>query len=999
MTKLALTKEKELEELIEDSLIQNGYIQGVPQEFDRTYSIDKGMFLQFLEKTQQEKLEIFKKSNGSSWEKTLFDRINAEIESRGMIDVLRHGIEHYSLNTTLDIAYFKPNSNLNKTAWEKYNNNILAVTRQLKYSLKNENSIDMVIFLNGFPLVAIELKNEFTGQNVWNAVKQFREDRDHKEFLFRFNKRVLVYFAVDTNEIMMTTELKGSSTFFLPFNKGNNGGKGNPFVQGKMKTYYLWEEILLKDSLLDIFKRFYFIQTEEKKDENGKIKRKQKAIFPRFHQLDVVRKIERDVLTNGTGQKYLIQHSAGSGKTNSISWLSHRLANLHNENDENIFDSVIVITDRRVLDKQLQDAIYQLEHKKGVVEKIDENKRSSHLAEAIKTKAKIIITTIQKFPFALQKIDELEKGKYAVIIDEAHSSTAGENMSALKETLAGKTLDEAAALEEDTETTDDKINSTLEKRTDTEKISFFAFTATPKNKTLQIFGRVGEDELPHEFHLYSMKQAIEEGFILDILKNYATYELYYKVGKKIEDNPEFDKGKGKKAVTRFVSLNDYNIRQKVEVMVEDFINNRSMWIEGKSKAMIVTASRLHAVKYKLAIDKYLKEKGYNIKSLVAFSGTVKDEDIEYSEEGMNGIKQGELPEIFDTDNSCKFLIVAEKYQTGFDQPKLCAMYVDKKLDGVKAVQTLSRLNRTTPKKDSTFILDFFNSTTEITDSFAPYFESTNIEEATDPNLVFDTFYQLEQIHVYIEDEKENFVKLYLKEKKTNRDQEIMNNIIDKGVERFQLLNEEQQEEFKVLAVKYIRIYNFLIQIYPLKNVNLYKLQIYLIGLVKKMPKDDGGGKVNLDTVLSLDYYRLQQIAGEGKDGENISLGDSIAEPLPGFTAGGANRKKEEELEALDSIIDRINKMFGMNLTEGDRLVFEQMAEDFKDMANLKDRARVNSYDEFRESFAKKEFLRGVIKRKASNQNIFNKVLNDPSFKNFIIEEIARELYNGFRVEQ
>jgi len=993
---MALTNERNLEELIEDSLIQNGYIQGAPQEFDRIYAIDKGMFLKFLEKTQKDKLDNFKKSNGLGWEKTLFDRINAEIESRGMIDVLRHGIEHYSLTSSLDIAYFKPNSTLNKSAWDKYNKNILAVTRQFKYSIKNENSIDMVILLNGFPLIAIELKNQFTGQNVWNAVKQFKEDRDHKELLFKFNKRVLVCFAVDTNEIMMTTELKGKSTFFLPFNKGNNGGKGNSPVLGKIKTHYLWENILLKDNLLDIFKRFYYIQTEEKKNKNGKIKKKQKAIFPRFHQLDVVKKIEKDVLINGPGQKYLIQHSAGSGKTNSISWLSHRLANLHNKNNENIFDSVIVITDRKVLDKQLQDAIYQLEHKKGVVERIDENKRSSDLAEAIKTKAKIIITTIQKFPFALQKIDELEKGKYAVIIDEAHSSTAGANMSALKETLAGKKINENPEKEE---STDDKINSIIEKRTDTGKISFFAFTATPKNKTLQIFGRFGEDELPHEFHLYSMRQAIEEGFILDVLKNYATYEVYYKIGKKIEDNPEFDKGKGKKAATRFVSLNEYNLKQKLEVVIEDFINNRSMWIKGKSKGMIVTTSRLLAVKYKLALDEYLKEKGYNIKSLVAFSGTVKDENIEYTEEGMNGIKQGELPETFDKDDSYKLLIVAEKYQTGFDQPKLCAMYVDKKLDGVKAVQTLSRLNRTYPGKDSTFILDFFNDTTKIIESFTPYFESTNIEESTDPNLVLDVFYQLEQIHVYLKEEKEKFVKLYLKEKKSNKDQEIMNNLIDKGVERFKLLKEEQQEEFKVLAVKYIRIYNFLIQIYPLKNVNLYKLQIYLAGLIKKLPKDGNMKKVDLDNILSLDYYRLQQIAGEGKDGENISL-SSNNQPidLPGFTGGGSSRTKEEDLEGLDNIIKKINEIFGMNLTESDRLVFEQLAEDFKDMVNLKDRARANTYDEFKDSFAKKEFLRGIIKRKASNKNIFNKVLNEPNFKDFIIEEISRELYNGFTTE-
>jgi len=510
---MGLPKEINLEDLIEDSLVENGYIQGSSKEFDRINMIDKDMFIKFVETTQKDKLDDFKKSYGTNWEKKLIDRVNSEIDNRGMIDVLRHGVNDFSLSSPIDIVYFKPNSKLNQKSWDRYNQNILALTRQFNYSTKNSNSIDMVILLNGFPLIAIELKNQFTNQNVWNAVKQFKEDRDHKEPIFQFNKRFLVYFAVDTSEIMMTTQLKGDSTFFLPFNKGDAGGKGNPIVDEKMKTHYLWEEILLKDSLLDILKRFYFIQTEESKDKNGKTIKKQKAIFPRFHQLDVVRKVEEDVLENETGQKYLIQHSAGSGKTNSISWLSHRLANLHNENDENVFDSVIVITDRKVLDKQLQDAIFQLEHKNGVVEKIGDGKKSTDLAKAIKTKAKIIITTIQTFPFALQKIDELEKGRYAVIIDEAHSSTAGENMSALKETLAGKTLKEAAELEQDEESTDDKINSILAKRTDTGRVSFFAFTATPKNKTLQIFGRLGSDAKPHEFHLYSMKQAIEEKFI------------------------------------------------------------------------------------------------------------------------------------------------------------------------------------------------------------------------------------------------------------------------------------------------------------------------------------------------------------------------------------------------------------------------------------------------------------------------------------------------------
>lgn len=995
---MSLPKEKDLETLMEDALIQNGYIQGVPQEFDKHYAMDTEMFLDFLERTQKEKLESFQKSMGANWRKALFDCIHGEIEARGMIDVLRHGINHYCLSDTIQAAYFKPNSRLNTRLWEKYDSNILAVTRQLKYSVKNENSLDMVLFLNGLPLVVMELKNQFTGQNVWNAMKQFRMDRDPKELLFSFNKRGLVYFAVDTNEVYMTTELKGGKTFFLPFNRGNKGGKGNPTVEGKLKTHYLWEEILQKDSLLDIFKRFYYIKTEETKGGKGKLKKKKTAIFPRFHQLDVVRKTEVDVLNSGVGLKYLIQHSTGSGKTNSISWLAHRLANLHNETDENIFDSVIVITDRKVLDRQLQDAIYQLEHEKGVVEKIDDEKTSTDLANALINKAKIIITTVQKFPFALKKIDELKQGKYAVIIDEAHSSTAGENMTALKETLAGKTLEEAAKLEGNVKDVDDEINALLEKRTDTSKISFFAFTATPKNKTLQIFGRIGEDEKPHEFHLYSMRQAIEEGFIVDVLKNYTTYEVYYKVGKKIEDDPEFDKGKASNAITRFVSLNEYNIQQKVQVIVEDFYNNRASWLGGKAKGMLVTSSRLHAVKYKLAVDKYIKEKGYLLKALVAFSGTVTDEnDIEYTEPQMNGIKESELPDTFDKDDFYRLLIVAEKYQTGFDQPKLCAMYVDKKLDGVKAVQTLSRLNRTYPGKDNTFILDFFNSTEDIQDSFAPYFQQTNAEEITDPSLVFATYYQLNAFPVYLAEEVETFTKYYLEGKKSSKHQEIMNNIIDKGVERLLLLDEEEQAEFKVLAVKYVRIYNFLIQIYPLKNVGLYKLHVYLSGLLKKIPKDEDTGKVELDHLLTIDYYRLQQIAGRGGKGEDISLSaNHVAEDLPGYIAGGASRSREEDLETITSIIERINKRFGMNLTEADRLLFEQLEEDFKDMEGLKDRALANSYEEFVESFSKKEFLRGINKRRVTNKVIFDKALKDISFRNFIIEEIARGLYEGYR---
>lgn len=886
--------------------------------------------------------------------------------------------------------YNKPNLNSSTTALKNYKENIFKITRQLKYSDKHNNTLDMVLSLNGFPVIVMELKNQFTGQNVYNAIKQFKEDRNPKEKLFGFNERVLVYFAVDTDEVYMTTELKGAKTYFLPFNKGNNRGKGNPQVEGKERTYYLWEEILKQDSLLDIIKRFYFIDKENNR-----------AIFPRYHQLDAVRKIVADLEVNKAGLNYLIQHSAGSGKTNTIAWTSHRLSSLHDENDNAIFDSVIVVTDRKVLDKQLQDAIYQLEHKKGLVVKIDDDKNSSDLANAITSGVKIIITTIQKFPYALQKIDSLEKRKYAVIIDEAHSSTAGENMSALKETLAGKTLDEAAkeqAEEEKSEKSSmDKMSELIEKRTDLKNISFFAFTATPKNKTMQIFGRIGDDGKPHEFHLYSMKQAIEEKFILDVLKNYMPVSVYYKVGKKIEDNPEFDKGEAKRAVNRFVSLNVHNIRQKVETIVDDFMLNRIMWIDGKAKAMVVTASRLHAVRYKIAIDRYIKEKGYNIKALVAFSGTVNDEEEEYTEVSMNkniasDITENNLPNIFDKDEF-KILIVAEKYQTGFDQPKLCAMYVDKKLDGIKTVQTLSRLNRIYPNKQ-TFILDFQNSVEDIQKAYEPYFEMTNIDKVTDPNVVNDLWYQLHEYGVYHDDEVNEFATLFYKEKRTATQDSKMNSIIDKGVERYCFIesnDEDEADEFKKKSQKYITFYNFLLQIYPLKNLNLLRLQVYLVALLKKLPRK-GKERVNLDDILSLDYYKLQKLGKDEKQGNDISLSYGDGE-LVGISENATSRIAENNEEYLDDIIQRINDMFGIGLTEEDRIVIDQYEEMFKADQNIMDIAKANSYEDLVSTFGKTYFKRGIVRAKNRNDRLMKEILTNNNLQNFMIHYLAEKIYS------
>lgn len=982
-----LPREKDFESAVESSLIQDGYRQGFNENYDKVFAVDKKYLFEFLENTQKEMLQRYKKSKGSNWEYEFLNRLHSELEKKGVIEVLRHGLEDILVGK-FHFLYSRPNSHLNLKAWEMYEKNIFSVTRQLKYSTRNENSLDMVLFLNGIPIVTLELKNEYTGQNVSDAIKQYRENRDPKEPIFKFKQRALVHFALDTSEVYMTTELKGKPTYFLPFNRGNNGGKGNPNIEDNFKTFYLWEKILTRESLADIIKKFYYIQEKDKK---------QIAIFPRYHQLDAVRKVERDLLRKDENLNYLIQHSAGSGKTNSIAWLSHRLANLHNLENENIFDSVIVITDRKVLDKQLQDAIYQLEHKHGVVEKIDDNKNSNDLAKALENGTKIIITTIQKFPYALEKMEKMRKRKnFAVIIDEAHSSTSGKNMNALKDSLAGKTLDQAKNDEIEDKTLEDEIVELLEGRTRKDNVTFFAFTATPKHRTLEIFGRKGEDDKPHPFHEYTMRQAIEEGFILDILKNYTTYDIYYKVAKSIEDNPEFKTSKASKEIKRYVSLHQYAIRQKIEIIVDDFIKNRMQWLNGQAKGMVVTSSRLHAVRFKQEIDRYIIEKGYKIKALVAFSGIVNYDEVDYTEESMNdGLKEKELITKFDSDNSLKLLIVADKYQTGFDQPKLCVMYVDKILSGVTAVQTLSRLNRTAIGKDTTFILDFTNTTEEIQNSFKPYFESTLIDKNTDPNMLLDMCEKLRKFGIFYDEDLDNFIKIYLKVK-TNNDVARLNALTDLGVQRYLEYDEENREDFKKTSIKYIRYYNFLLQIYEILNPNLYKLQVYLSGLLKKLPKDKVDDKICLDSLIELDSFKIKQIAGEGSKGENISIREITIEEriLKGPTRGSASRIQEEEIENLDTIIKRINKVFGLNLTENDKLSLDQLEGDFLYNEQLQNRAKSNTKDDFIESF-NKDFMKMLVQRMSKNQDFFTRIIKDKNLQSFIIKNIAENLYENF----
>ena len=743
--------------------------------------------------------------------------------------------------------------------------------------------------------------------------------------------------------------------------------------------------------MLDILFRFVYLENKELRDSTGEIiEKKETLIFPRYHQLDVVRKIEAEVKVTGVGKNYLVQHSAGSGKTNSISWLAHRLAKLHDADDHAVFNSVIVITDRRVLDKQLQDAIYQLEHKAGMVEKIDQD--SNQLANALVSGTRIIVTTLQKFPFILEKVGEFERGKYAVLIDEAHSSQGGKSATAMTNILSDMTLEEALEAdriaEENMDDLEEKIVETIIKSGKQDNISFFAFTATPKAKTLEKFGNPGDDGKYYAFHTYTMRQAIEEGFILDVLENYTTYKTFFKIAKKIEEDPEVPSKKASKAIAKYVALHPHNIAQKTEIILEHFRQVTRQKIGGRAKAMVVTGSRLHAVKYKLAFEKYIKEKGYqDLKVLVAFSGTVQDQEGQtYTEPEMNGFGEKELPEKFHTDEY-RILLVAEKYQTGFDEPLLHTMYVDKKLDGIKAVQTLSRLNRICKGKNDTFVLDFVNEPEAIQQAFQPYYEVTNLERITDPNLLYDLQRELDAYQIYTEEEIDGVCKLeFSNRKKTAKTQEKLNSILDQSVRRYgRELNREEQDEFKGAAGKYIRTYSFILQIGPFADVFLHKLYIFLNYLLRKLPKNGSEG-VSLADDVALEYYRNDKVF-EGRI--SLSSGEEGELKPTGFGKGVVG--KEEEKEKLSAIIERLNERFGTEFSDTDKLSYDQIKEDIINNEDLAQKAQTNTKDNFKFSY-RKAFLDVVISRMAQNEKFFMKILEDSDFKETVMEFMFDEVY-------
>lgn len=1000
-----LLKEKNFEEAIENYLItEGGYEKGNPEHLNRATALDEDTFIRFIKTTQPTEWEKHTRNYPQNPEQALLKRFQDEVSATDLLYVLRHGFKDRGVKFYPCI--FKPESTKNPKHAEKYSQNILHCTRQMKFSLIDERSIDIVLLLNGIPVVSMELKNQFTGQDVSNAIKQYKFNRATKDKMFEFKQRVLVHFAVDLYEVYMTTRLQGPSTYFLPFNQGSNGagnvgGKGNPQTENEYLTSYLWKKVLTKDSLMEILQKYMHLQKTDIKDKDGNISgQKEVMIFPRYHQLDVVTKLLADVKERGSGKNYLIQHSAGSGKSNSIAWLAHRLQSLHDKNDEVIFNSVIVVTDRKILDSQLQDTIYQFDHVAGVVRPVKDG--SKGLKEALNDGAKIIITTLQKFPYIYQDVQKTGK-RYAVIVDEAHSSQSGTAAKKLKVALGDteEILEQYAREEAEEESKHEDYEDNLVKELSThgkqDNISFFAFTATPKNKTLQLFGEKQENGTYRAFHIYSMRQAIEEGFILDVLQNYTTYKQYYKIAKKIEGDPEYDKVKGARAVSRFESLHPHNIAQKTAIIIEHFRDITKKKINGHAKAMVVTASRLHAVRYLFEFRRYIEAHNYHdLDVLVAFSGSLKDDGQEWTEEKINKNKNGEtikesqLKDYFK--NEFDMLIVAEKYQTGFDEPLLHTMFVDKKLSGVKAVQTLSRLNRTMRGKEDTFVLDFANEREEIQRAFQPYYEATVLEEETDPNLIYSLKRQLDDFHVYQEHEIELFAKKFYQ--KTIPTLDTLSPILTPALERYEILEDEKKDEFKSLLHAFNITYAFIIQVTRMFDKDIQKLYIFTKYLAKLLPKNNEE-KVNLDDELLLEYYKLQKTS-EGK----ITLENSEG-IIPPVKDGGVVSKNKEK-DSLSEIIDKFNKKFGTEFSKLDKVMSDFKEDIMKDeqisnAGKKGDKTAFNTlyekkftdiamtrYDEsMKESKETDDFFKGLFE----NADKFK------FFKELLLTEVYKELRN------
>ena len=1010
------TKEKNFENDIESYLLNHGgYVKGSLDTYDKARAIDMPVLLEFIQKTQPKTWKRYVNVYGDKAEKQLYNIFQQNVSDMGLIYVLRNGIDDRGMN--IRFAYFAPSSNLNEELVERYNQNILTETRQFAYSTKNHNTIDIVLSLNGIPVAALELKNQLTGQSVENAKRQFMYDRDPKEFIFHFNNRILVYFAVDLYEVAMTTQLKGANTSFLPFNQGSNGAGnigdgGNPENPEGYATSYLWERVLTRDMFLSILQRYISKEVSTKvslKDRKQVKKTTTRLIFPRYHQLDVVEKLVADTKKSKEGKNYLIQHSAGSGKSNSIAWLTYRLASLHDDEDKEMFQSVFVVTDRRVLNRQLQETILGFEHCKGQIVTITDKDNSSLLKEAINDKKRIIITTLHRFPLIYKELDNHIGKKFAIIVDEAHSSQSGKSAEKLKAALADtdEALKEMAEIEgkEEEEIKDemDVMVETLLTQGQHKNEYFYGFTATPKPKTLQVFGTpdgVGEDGTPKytAFHHYSMRQAIDEGFILDVLKFFTPIETSYEVTKTISDNPEYEEPPATKAIKAYHDNHQFVIEQTVEVIAEKFREITLTKIRGKAKAMVVSPSRAHAVRYYLALKAYCQKKGYSdIKPLVAFSGEVKYEGKSYTETQMNStpemkISEAALPMYFASD-MFNILIVAEKYQTGFDEPLLHTMFVLKGLKGVKAVQTLSRLNRCCPDKNDTYVFDFCNSAESIQASFKPFYEDTLLAEPVDVNVVYKYLNSLKAYHLW-GSEAEDAVFAVYRDEQDNVSMGKLTSLLKPILDDYEQLEEEDRFNVRFLIRAFIRFYAYMAQIARTFDKGLFKSYIFCEYLFKLLPKTPHE-KVDLNGKLSLEHH-LFTIQPSGA----IELKPTVEEKTIKGEKGGTGTKQEEKRDLLDNIIDKINIMYAGNFSEADRVIVESIYDKMKtEGKSLEKQAKNSDVNMFANNIFPKQFEKVAQKCYMEQMEAFAKLFEDPQFYQRVMEEMGRAMYFNFKNPQ
>jgi type I restriction enzyme, R subunit len=956
-----------------------GYHKRLSSSYDVDLCLISGDLTDFINATQPKKWQQFREHHGDESREKFLKRVSREVEKRGVIDVLRSGVKDSGCH--FDLAYFQPASGLNPETQKLHAANMFSVVRQLYYSKDGEQSIDLALFVNGLPIFTAELKNPLNGQNVLDAIRQYKTQRSPKEPLFSF-RRCMAHFGVDPDLVYMTTRLDSPATEFLPFNKGNYGGAGNPPVRKDYATAYLWKEIWKPDSVLNLISRFVHQFEEEEKDSSGRKRKKQRLIFPRYHQLDCVRRLIAHARVHGPGEHYLIQHSAGSGKSNSIAWLAHQLATLHDADDRRVFDSIVIVTDRKVLDRQLQTTVRQFEQTLGVVENID--KTGAQLKEALEGGKTIIVSTLQKYPVIAKEIGTLPGKRFALIIDEAHSSQSGETTKDLKKVLSAGTLEEAAKEESaDEPTLEDRIAEEIKARGRLPNVSTFAFTATPKPKTLELFGTKRPDGKFEPFSLYSMRQAIEEKFILDVLQNYTTHKVFWKLLKKVKDDPEYDREKANYLLRQFVDLHEHSIREKVRIMIEHFAANSAHRINGKAKAMVVTRSRLHAVRYKLAVDAYLKEKAHPWKALVAFSGTVRDPEsgADFTEAGMNGVGEAQTAKTF-AQPEYRFLVVAEKFQTGFDQPLLHTMYVDKKLSGVNAVQTLSRLNRVHPDKEETVVLDFANEADEIVAAFAPYYETTLLSEETDPHLLYDLQQALSGAGLFSQTDVDEFATRYF----GNQSQDLLYAVLKPLVSRFEELQEDEQNDFRAKLIDYVRLYAFLSQVLTFADLELEKLYQLARFLRRYLPKPPTELPHEIQEQIDIESFRVQKTS-TGK--LTLPRGTGILDPMQEKTPAG---KDDEHVDPLSEILRRLNERFGANLTEEDRVTLRHVAQKLEKDNALDASARVNTRENVRLTFDHKfnDIFQDIIN---SNFDLYRRATDDETFgtalKDYLFDQYLR----------